>query len=86
MSGLLDHLGGGAGAVGVGGNYDVYAINGLSALLTSQVVIGNTGDSLSSADLIYGSRVLGDDHLYVFADMPMRLSNYGLSPFYMRFP
>ena len=57
---LLDDLGGGAGAVGVGGNNDVHTINGLLAHLAGKVVVSNVGNSLLTVDLINSSHVLVD--------------------------
>ena len=55
---LLDDLSGGGAAVGVGGNNDVHTIDGLSALLTSQVVVSYTSNSLVGIDLLNSGPVV----------------------------
>ena len=60
LIGLLDNLGGGAGAVGVGGNNDVNTINGLLAHLTGEVVVNYAGNGLLGTNLINSSDVVVD--------------------------
>ena len=62
---LLDDLGGGAGAVGVGGDNDVHTVHGLLALLAGKVIVSDVGNGLLAINLIHCGQVLVDNHVDV---------------------